>query len=67
MLPGTQYSEVQLDVTDTFLDVRTPRHRLGLFLPHKVDGQNGSARWDGAKGRLSITLRMKREYDFLRQ
>jgi len=66
-LPDTRYAEVELDVTDTFLDVRTPRHRLGLFLPHKVDSKNGAARWDGDKGRLSVTLRMTREYDFLRQ
>ncbi len=66
LLPNTKYAEVELDVTDTFLDIRTPRNRLGLYLPHKVDSKNGTAKWDGSKARLSITLRMTRDYDFLR-
>ncbi|XP_062514857.1 dynein axonemal assembly factor 6-like, partial [Corticium candelabrum] len=64
-LPGVKYSDVQLDVTDTFLDCRTPHHKLGLPLPHQVDSKNGKAQWDESKNVLTVTLRMIREYDFL--
>jgi hypothetical protein len=60
-----KYSDVQLDVTDTFLDCRTPLHKLGLSLPHPVDSKNGKAEWNDAKMLLTVTLRMTREYDFL--
>ncbi|XP_068718185.1 dynein axonemal assembly factor 6-like [Montipora capricornis] len=64
-LPDTEYSEVNLDVTDTFLDCRTPKYKLGLHLPHRVDSKNGKAQWDKSKQLLTVTLRSVREYDFL--
>jgi hypothetical protein len=59
-------SQVQLDVTDRVVDVRAPLFRLHLPLPHPCDSKNGSAKWDSAKEILMVTLRMTREYDFLR-
>ena len=38
---------------------------LGLHLPHPVDHKNGKAQWDGKTETLSVTLRLKREYDFM--
>ena len=38
---------------------------LGLHLPHPVDHKSGKAQWDGKTDTLSVTLRMKREYDFM--
>eukprot|EP00050_Salpingoeca_kvevrii_P013906 m.31591 g.31591 ORF g.31591 m.31591 type:complete len:196 (+) comp5381_c0_seq1:98-685(+) len=68
VFPGIRSaSEIQLDVTDKFLDARTTSHRLGLHLPHPVDAKNGNAKWDKDKSMLTVTLRMRREYDFLRQ
>eukprot|EP00117_Sycon_ciliatum_P043479 scpid29550/ scgid31471/ Uncharacterized protein CXorf41; Sarcoma antigen NY-SAR-97 len=64
-VPHTKRSDMQLDVSDTFLDFETPRLKLGLPLPHPVDSKNGKAKWDPRKSQLSITLRMKREYDFM--
>ncbi|XP_013386250.1 protein PIH1D3 [Lingula anatina] len=63
MLPDTKYPDVNLNVTNKYLDCRTPRLRLGLHLPHPVDAKNGKAQWDGDKGVLTITLRMTRDYD----
>ncbi|XP_065832762.1 dynein axonemal assembly factor 6-like [Oscarella lobularis] len=66
-LPETNYSDVHLDVTDTFLDCRTPKHKLGLHLPHRVDSKNGRAKWDSEQEQLTVTLKLNREYDFLNQ
>ncbi|XP_070554140.1 dynein axonemal assembly factor 6-like [Ptychodera flava] len=66
-LPNTKKSDMDLNVTDKYLDCRTPKYKLGLHLPHPVDSKNGSAKWDSDKEMLIVTLRMKREYDFLNQ
>jgi hypothetical protein len=66
-LPGTAYADIQLDVEDTVLDLRAPAFRLSLPLPHRVDSKTGRAQWDAGAGRLDVTLRVLREYDFLRQ
>ncbi|KAL9971818.1 hypothetical protein ACROYT_G018027 [Oculina patagonica] len=66
-LPDTQYSDVNLDVTDTFLDCRTPKYKLGVHLPYPVDSKNGKAQWDKSKELLTVTVRLVREYDFLTQ
>lgn len=39
--------------------------KLGLHLPHMIDSKNGKAKWDGDKGLLTVTAKMKREYDFV--
>ncbi|XP_060070239.1 dynein axonemal assembly factor 6-like isoform X2 [Ylistrum balloti] len=64
-LPDTKISDMTLDVKSKFLDCRTPKLKLGLHLPHPVDHESGKAKWDGDKGELSVTLRMKRELDFM--
>ncbi|KXJ15827.1 protein PIH1D3 [Exaiptasia diaphana] len=64
-LPNTNYTDVELDVTDKFLDCRTPKFKLGLHLPHSVDSANGKAQWDKEKQFLTVTLRLIRELDFL--
>ncbi|PIK51946.1 hypothetical protein BSL78_11154 [Apostichopus japonicus] len=64
-LPDTKYAEVELDVTEKFLDCRSPKYKLGLHLPHPVDSKNGKAQWDSENGVLTVTLKMNREYDFL--
>ncbi|XP_002731743.1 dynein axonemal assembly factor 6-like [Saccoglossus kowalevskii] len=66
-LPNTKKSDVDLNVTDKFLDIRSPKFKLGLHLPHPVDSKTGSAKWDADKELLIITLRMKREFDFINQ
>ncbi|XP_031418832.1 protein PIH1D3 [Clupea harengus] len=62
-LPGTKASEVVLDVKETFLDLRTPTHKLGLHLPHPVHRQEGKARFITEKEELEITLLLNRPMD----
>ncbi|XP_061182557.1 dynein axonemal assembly factor 6-like [Saccostrea echinata] len=64
-LPGTKAADLTLDVKSKFLDLRTPKYKLGLHLPHPVDHKSGKAQWDGDKEILNVTLRMQREYDFM--
>lgn len=64
-LPETKIADVTLDVKTKFLDCRTPKYYLGLHLPNPVDHKNGKAAWDGNTETLSVTLRMKRDYDFM--
>ena len=65
-MPGTSSKDMELDITPNFLDLRTPRFRLGLPLPHPVDDKAGSAKFDLQSSTLRITLPLRREYDFLR-
>eukprot|EP01137_Pigoraptor_chileana_P030541 Opistho-2@17171 len=65
-LPDTKYADVTLDVTDTFLDCRTPKNKLGLYLPHTVNSKNGSAKWESDTCTLVVTLPIVRELDFMR-
>lgn len=66
-LPGTNIKNVELDVTDKFLDCRTPKWRLGLHLPNKVESKQSKAKWISDKEELHITLLLQREYDFVNQ
>ncbi|XP_033742183.1 protein PIH1D3-like [Pecten maximus] len=64
-LPDTKISDMTLDVKSKFLDCRTPKLKLGLHLPHPVDHESGKAKWDADKSELSVTLRMRRDLDFM--
>mmetsp|Transcript_40747 Transcript_40747/g.66080 ORF Transcript_40747/g.66080 Transcript_40747/m.66080 type:complete len:192 (-) Transcript_40747:323-898(-) len=63
MLPKTQYSQIDLKVLPHVLHVETPLHKLKLYLPHKVDDVNGSAKWDSSACTLSCTLPIERDED----
>jgi len=65
VLPNTNRAAIDLDVQDKFLDCRSPKYRLALHLPHKVDSKNGKANWDAEKRTLSISLPLDREFDFM--
>ncbi|XP_069069834.1 dynein axonemal assembly factor 6 [Pleurodeles waltl] len=64
-LPGTKSGDLVLDVCDMFLDLRTPKYKLGLHLPHAVDSKNGKAHFISEKETLEVTLTMRREFDFI--
>lgn len=64
-LPDTKMQDVDLQVKEHILDCRTSKFKLVLPLPHPVNPDGGSAKWDGQKHILAVTLAMKREYDFL--
>uniref|UniRef100_A0A0E9P820 PIH1D1/2/3 CS-like domain-containing protein n=1 Tax=Anguilla anguilla TaxID=7936 RepID=A0A0E9P820_ANGAN len=59
-LPGTKFMEVVLDVKEKFLDLRTPKYRLGLHLPHPVHSREGTAQFLSEKEGLEVTLPMNR-------
>lgn len=56
---------MQLDVAPNEIDLRTPVYRLKLPLVQRTDPDRGKAHWDDQKKILRLTLRMKREYDFI--
>ncbi|XP_074863922.1 dynein axonemal assembly factor 6 [Carettochelys insculpta] len=64
-LPDTKSSNITLDIQDKILDLRTPKKKLLLHLPHPVDSKNGKACFFSEKETLEVTLRMKRELDFI--
>ena len=56
-LPGAAFKDIDLDVGDDGrFSVATGTFRLRTFLPMRVRHKEGVAKWDGAKGVLSVTL-----------
>eukprot|EP00731_Ephydatia_muelleri_P030895 Em0022g409a len=64
-LPGADFKQVNLDITESFLDCRSPQFRLGLHLPHRVQPDTSKARWLSDKEILEVTLKSNRDYDFI--
>ncbi|XP_017350835.1 protein PIH1D3 isoform X2 [Ictalurus punctatus] len=62
-LPETQASDLVLDVNERFVDLRTPKYKLGLHLPHSVRSREGTARFITERYELEITLPMNRPLD----
>lgn len=66
-LPNESVSidRMELDVSADEIDLRTPIYRLKLPLVQPIDPDRSKANWDNDKKILRLTLRMKREYDFI--
>ncbi|XP_026230774.1 protein PIH1D3 [Anabas testudineus] len=64
-LPDTKATDVALDVREKFLDLRTPKYKLGLHLPHPIHSQEGRAQFFSERGELEVTLLLKRPLDFI--
>uniref|UniRef100_A0ABM5EVD1 Dynein axonemal assembly factor 6 isoform X2 n=1 Tax=Pogona vitticeps TaxID=103695 RepID=A0ABM5EVD1_9SAUR len=64
-LPDTKASDITLDIREKVLDLRSPQKKLLLHLPHPVDTQSGKACFLYEQGLLEVTLKMKREFDFI--
>ncbi|MCJ8744989.1 hypothetical protein PDJAM_G00125120 [Pangasius djambal] len=62
-LPETKASDLVLDVKERFVDLRTPKYKLGLHLPHSVHSREGTARFITERYELEITLPMNRPMD----
>jgi hypothetical protein len=61
-LPGTSsMSELELDVTADKVKLRSTTHNLSMYLPHRIDADNGKAEWDGKRETLKITAKIKDE------
>ncbi|XP_043913537.1 dynein axonemal assembly factor 6 [Protopterus annectens] len=65
ILPDTDILDITLDIKEKFLDLQTPKYKLGLHLPHPVDNKNGKACFNSEKEALEVTLTMKRTLDFI--
>ncbi|TGZ57863.1 hypothetical protein CRM22_009823 [Opisthorchis felineus] len=66
-LPGCKKEELKLDVKEKFLDLRSPQYKLGLHLPNPVDPNLSKADWDEKKEVLEVTMKNKRQYDFMNE
>ncbi|XP_075429197.1 dynein axonemal assembly factor 6 isoform X2 [Ascaphus truei] len=64
-LADTKAAEVSLSLRNTFLDLRAPKYKLGLHLPHPVDSKNGKAQFLSDREALEVTLPMMRDFDFI--
>ncbi|XP_042334098.1 dynein axonemal assembly factor 6 [Sceloporus undulatus] len=64
-LPDMKASDITLDIQEKVLDLRSPKKKLLLHLPHPVDTKRGRACFLQEKGILEVTLRMKRDFDFI--
>lgn len=58
-------NDMELNVEEDKVELKTPIYRLNLMLPHKVYSSKGRAEYDATKKSLKITLKMNREYDFV--
>ncbi|GAB1604530.1 protein PIH1D3-like [Argonauta hians] len=64
-LPNTLKKDISLDVKPKFLDLRTPKYKLGLHLPYTIKENESQAEWDEEDSCLKVSLKLVREYDFL--
>ncbi|XP_056396826.1 dynein axonemal assembly factor 6 [Hyla sarda] len=64
-LPNTKASDISLDIRRKFLDLRTPKYKLGLHLPHPVNEKTGKAQFKVDTETLELTLTMVRDFDFI--
>lgn len=64
-LPDTEATDLVLDVKEKFLDLRTPKYKLGLHLPHPIYSHEGQAQFFSERGELEVTLLMKRPMDVI--
>uniref|UniRef100_A0A182MK71 PIH1D1/2/3 CS-like domain-containing protein n=1 Tax=Anopheles culicifacies TaxID=139723 RepID=A0A182MK71_9DIPT len=57
--------QIELEVKDQQIIVGSPKHRLDLTLPHRINPDKGNAAWLSEQKTLRLTLTMVRELDFV--
>lgn len=57
--------QMDLDITENEIDLKTPIYRLKIPLVHPIDPDLGNAKYDPEAKLLTLTLKMKREFDFV--
>ncbi|XP_011814106.1 PREDICTED: protein PIH1D3 [Colobus angolensis palliatus] len=62
-LPNTNPSDIQIDIQETILDLRTPQKKLLITLPELVECASAKAFYISETETLEITMTMKRELD----
>lgn len=56
---------MQLAVNVDAIDLQSPVYRLRLPLPQRIDPDAGSAQYDPDLRRLTLSLKMVREFDYV--
>ncbi|XP_025789562.1 protein PIH1D3 [Puma concolor] len=64
-LPNTNPSEIQIDIQEMILDLRTPNKKLLITLPHPVECNSAKAFYILETETLEVALTMKRDLDFI--
>ncbi|XP_030161893.1 dynein assembly factor 6, axonemal [Lynx canadensis] len=64
-LPKTNPSEIQIDIQEMILDLRTPNKKLLITLPHPVECNSAKAFYILETETLEVALTMKRDLDFI--
>ncbi|XP_029786525.1 protein PIH1D3 isoform X2 [Suricata suricatta] len=64
-LPNTNPSEIEIDIQEMILDLRTPNKKLLITLPHPVECNSAKAFYTLETETLEVTLTMKRDLDFI--
>ncbi|CAG7819593.1 unnamed protein product [Allacma fusca] len=64
-LPGENFQQVKLDIKPDFVFLRSPKYIFRFPTPHPVDPNGGNAKWDQDEEKLTVTLKLAREYDAL--
>ncbi|KAL3282018.1 hypothetical protein HHI36_005221 [Cryptolaemus montrouzieri] len=62
-LPSDKRQNIDLKVMNTQLKLFSPNHFLDIPLPHPVNPQKGNAQWNNNEEKLTITLKIDREFD----
>jgi len=62
-LPGTQLSDLDLDVRPTFVRIGAPKYKLKAQLGEKIDETKGNAKWDAVKSLLTVTMPIIHDLD----
>uniref|UniRef100_A0A1S4H0U2 PIH1_CS domain-containing protein n=1 Tax=Anopheles gambiae TaxID=7165 RepID=A0A1S4H0U2_ANOGA len=57
--------QIELEVQEQRVTVGSPRYRLELTLPHRINPDRGNAAWLSDQKTLRLTLVMVRELDFV--
>ncbi|XP_040261041.1 dynein assembly factor 6, axonemal [Bufo bufo] len=61
-LPNTKASDLSLDIRRKFIDLRTPKYKLGLHLPHPINENTGKAQFKVDTETLEVTLSLARDF-----
>ncbi|KAF5306397.1 hypothetical protein FQA39_LY08906 [Lamprigera yunnana] len=59
------HRNIDLKITESAINLVSPKYRLEIPLPQPVDPKRGNAKWDQDTETLTVTLRMNREFDFI--
>ncbi|GAB0089407.1 Dynein axonemal assembly factor 6 [Sergentomyia squamirostris] len=60
-----EVDRMELKTTEVEVDLQTQNYRLKLPLPHPIDPDRKKASWDAEKRQMILTMRMRRELDFV--